>query len=276
MFKKLIIKIFLLISKIYIFIFGRKVMQKLNYAIFLLTLKAQGYTNFGNHKNTGEYNFIKLIKKDLKICIDIGANVGSYAKEILMMTDAKVIAIEPLSGAFEKLKKLKEKFNDRLTVLNYGVGEKSVEKKLYFSNETSELASFYENANKFSFVNNKNKKYQIVRIKRIDDISELHNFPKVDLLKIDTEGYEMNVLKGALNFIKEKKIKFIQIEFNVHQIITQNNIYEFSKVLSGYEPSIILPYGYPLKKIDPLRPENNIFHLSNFVFIKKNLSKSYL
>ena len=86
----------------------------------------------------------------------------------------------------------------------------------------------------------------------------------------------MNVLKGALNFIKEKKIKFIQIEFNVHQIVTQNNIYEFSKVLSGYEPSIILPYGYPLKKIDPLRPENNIFHLSNFVFIKKNLSKSYL
>ena len=86
----------------------------------------------------------------------------------------------------------------------------------------------------------------------------------------------MNVLKGALNFIKEKNIKFIQIEFNVHQIVTQNNIYEFSKVLSGYEPSIILPYGYPLKKIDPLRPENNIFHLSNFVFIKKNLSKSYL
>ena len=41
------------------------------------------------------------------------------------MTDAKVIAIEPLSGAFEKLKKLKEKFNDRLTVLNY-VSEKKV------------------------------------------------------------------------------------------------------------------------------------------------------
>ena len=130
MIKKLILKIFLLIGKIYVFIFGRKVMQKLNYAIFLLTIKAQGYTNFGNHKKTGEYNFINLIKKDLKICIDIGANVGSYAKEILMMTDAKVIAIEPLSGAFEKLKKLKDKFNNRLTVLNYGIGEKSEKKKI--------------------------------------------------------------------------------------------------------------------------------------------------
>ena len=29
-------------------------------------------------------------------------------------------------------------------------------------------------------------------------------------------------------------------------------------------------------KIDPLRPENNIFHLSNFVFVKKDLSKKYL
>ena len=33
---------------------------------------------------------------------------------------------------------------------------------------------------------------------------------QVDLLKIDTEGYEMNVLKGALNFIKEKKLNLFK------------------------------------------------------------------
>ncbi len=274
--KKLVKKIYDLIAKIYIFIFGRRIMQKINGAIFLLTLKAKGYTNYGNHKYSGEYNFIKLVRQDLDICIDVGANVGSYTKEILESTDAKVIAIEPLSGAFKKLNNLKDKFKDRLEILNHGAGDLNEEKKLFFSNESSELATFYPDANKLSFVDNKNTKYHVVKIKKIDDTPELHNLSKVDLIKIDTEGYEMNVLKGAINFIKQKKVKFIQIEFNVHQIITQNNIYEFSKVLYDYEPSIILPYGYPLKKIDPLRPENNIFHLSNFVFIEKDLSKKYL
>ena len=80
--------------------------------------------DFGNHKKTGEYNFINLIKKDLKICIDIGANVGSYAKEILMMTDAKVIAIEPLSGAFEKLKKLENNIGFNEAPIKKGSNER--------------------------------------------------------------------------------------------------------------------------------------------------------
>ena len=127
--------------------------------------------------------------------------------------------------------------------------EMRTKKKIYFSNESSELASFYPNTNEFSFVDNKNTKYHVVKIKKIDDIPELNNLSKVDLIKIDTEGYEMNVLKGALNFIKQKKIKFIQIEFNVHQIVARNNIYEFSKsfMITNH---IILPHGYPLMKID--------------------------
>ena len=51
----------------------------------------------------------------------------------------------------------------------------------------------------------------------------------VDLIKIDTEGYEMNVLKGSRNFIS--KPKFIQIEFNWHQLFTNNSLIDFSKEL---------------------------------------------
>ena len=166
MIKKFVRKVYDLIAKIYIFVFGRKVMQKINSAIFLLTLKAKGYTNYGNHKYSGEHNFIKLIRQELEICIDVGANVGSYTKEILETTDAKVIAIEPLEGAFKKLSNLKDEFKDRLEILNHGAGDENEEKKYIFSNESSELASFYPNTNEFSFVDNKNTKYHVVKIKK--------------------------------------------------------------------------------------------------------------
>ena len=37
----------------------------------------------------------------------------------------------------------------------------------------------------------------------------------------------------------------------------------------------ILPHGDELIQIDPSRPENNIYHLSNYVFIRKDISKNY-
>ena len=82
--------------------------------------------------NTSEHNFIKLIRQELEIRIDVGANVGSYTKEILETTDAKVIAIEPLEGAFKKLSKLKDEFKDRLEILNHGAGDENEEKNIFF------------------------------------------------------------------------------------------------------------------------------------------------
>ena len=37
----------------------------------------------------------------------------------------------------------------------------------------------------------------------------------------------------------------------------------------------MLPYGNDLVKVDPKRPETNIYHLSNFVYIRKDISKKY-
>ena len=95
---------------------------------------------------------------------------------------------------------------------------------------------------------------------------------KIDFIKIDTEGHELEVLKGAEKTIKKFKPNFIQLEFNWHQLYKNNSLLMFQKFLYNYDPYRILPFGYPLIKIDPHRPENNIFHLSNIVFIKKTIN----
>ena len=56
---------------------------------------------------------------------------------------------------------------------------------------------------------------------------------------------------------------------NYHNLFSGENLYLFSKLLSGYEVFQIMPFNNGLLKVDVNRPENNIFHLSNYVFIKK-------
>ena len=67
---------------------------------FFINIKSQGYTNYGNHKYSGEHNFIKLIRQELRSVLML-VLTSSYTKEILETTDAKVIAIEPLEGALK-------------------------------------------------------------------------------------------------------------------------------------------------------------------------------
>lgn len=276
MIKKILINIYKIFSKIYVLIFGRMLMQKINHIIFSLSLKAKGYSNYGDHKETGESNFIDTIKSELSLCLDIGANKGNYSKLLLMNTETKVIAFEPMQGSFTDLKKIKEIYGNRIDLFNFAIGDENAQKKIYFSNDRSELASFNKDSNKLSFVKNKNKLSQIVNIKKIDDLDILKNVKNIDLIKIDTEGYEMNVIEGGLNLINHIKPKFIQIEFNWYQLLNNQTIYSFSRILKDYKIAQILPHGYPLNEINPIRPESNIFHLSNFVFIHQEISKKYL
>lgn len=275
MFKKVLKLSLVPLIRIYLFIFGRKIFQRINNKLFLLVIKSMGFSNYGNHYQTGEKKFIELIKGELNFCLDIGANIGSYSKLLIHNTSSKVFSFEPLEDAFRELEKLANNqiYKDRLKVYNFAFGESNKKEKLYYSNTKSQLASFLEDANKLSFVNKKNNFSKIVQIKKLDDFTDVIN---VDLIKIDTEGYEMNVLKGSRNFISKKKPKFIQIEFNWHQLFTNNSLIDFSRELKNYEAFRIIPYGYPLIKVNPERPENNIYHLSNYVFIRRDIANRYI
>ena len=269
------IKICKIFSRLYVFIFGRKSLQFINDMILSLSLYAKGYKNYGSFKATGEENFIDMISGEIRVCLDIGANIGNYSKLLINKTNAKIYAYEPLEKSFDELKKIKEKHKDRFFIEKLALGNEDGIKKISSANDKSEKASFEKNLDKLSFIDKDNLREFDVSIKKLDslDFFDIHN--KVDFLKIDVEGYEYEVLLGGKKFIDFNSPKFIQIEINWHQLFKKINLYEFSKLLKDYDIFKILPYGKNLVFIDPSRPENNIFHLSNFVFIRKDISEKY-
>jgi len=278
--KKILIFFYRKISYVYVFIFGRKKMQFINNLFLSLVLNAKGYKNFGSFSDTGEKNFIKLINKDLETSIDVGANVGKYTQLLLSETNSKIISFEPLKKAFEELKNMENKHPDRLKVFNCALGDKNIGLELNYSDEKSEKATFIRDIDKLSFFDYKKNKKIITEIKTLDSFflenPNLLDTKEIDLIKIDTEGFELEVIIGAKDTINRKSPKYIQLEFNWHQLFQNHSMYKFSQNLVNYELFQILPFGKKLAKVDPSRPETNIFHLSNFVYIRKDIASKYL
>lgn len=245
--KKILIFIYKILSFFYTFIFGRKILQSINHLFFSLTLDAKGFKNYGSFKKTGEENLIKLIKNEVNLSLDIGANIGKYSELILETTNSDLFSFEPLPKAYSKLSRLKLKYNNRFKCFNYAIGDFNGSKYLHYNNSISEKASLIEDLGDLSFVGRSNKKKIKINVKKLDDISFLFK-KKIDFIKIDTEGYEKNVLEGASKLLKKHKPKFIQIEFNWHQLIKCQTLKNLSKLIYFSDVYRILPHNFGIIK----------------------------
>jgi FkbM family methyltransferase len=231
-------------------------------------LNIKGYNNYQNFDISGEQSFFDNVLREInpKVCIDVGANVGDYTKALLTSTHALVIAFEPLDEPFETLINIKNEFKERLVIENKGVGAVNDTLDIYFNDEATAHASFSKEVQSVPYLDNKiSKKIEVVSLDSYfaDKLDYV-----VDFIKIDTEGFEFEVLLGAKNIIQTHKPKAIQIEFNWHQLFRGQTLFSFSQMLADYSPFQMLPKD--LIKRDPKDPYSNIYHFSNFVFIRND------
>ena len=200
-----------------------------------------------------EPNILKSLKKlNINYIFDVGSHRGESIDYFIKLKNLKKIqSFEPQKDIFLVLKK-KYKNNNKV-ILNQIALSQNVNYKDFYINDLSSTSSF-SRLNKKSLwlkIKNKilNKKNPIInkikiRSLTIDKFIKQKKIKKIDLLKIDTEGHELEVLKGALKTIKEHKVKFILIELH------------FSKMYQNYSK----------KKIESFLAKNNFFLLKKFKF----------
>jgi len=177
--------------------------------------------------------------------------------------------------SFKELQNIRKKYVNRFFIFKVGIGEKKTNKIIYYNAKNLQWANFNNEVNKIDYLKNNNKQLKC-KIDTLDNFFKKNRklFKKqIDLIKIDTEGFEFEVLKGAKSTIKNFKPKYIQIEYNWHHLFKNVNLYYFSKYLRDYDTYKILPFSKKLMKIDPKRPEHNFFNYSNIVFIRRNKFK---
>lgn len=125
---------------------------------------------------------------DFDVCIDVGANVGLWAVP-LTAKFKKVIAFEPMQQVYECLER--NTYGHNIELRNYALG----------ANQTTVNIMFDEENTGASYVDKSSLGSGNIQVKRLDDL----DIPKFGLIKLDCEGYEFEVLQGAINTILKYK-----------------------------------------------------------------------
>lgn len=261
-----------LVLIIYRFIFCRPVFYRMNYHLQRLTLRGIGVMNSEGNDVTGERYLLRVLKHNaIGTVVDVGANTGNYVKDVLEhLPNATIYAIEPHPETFKQLKRLK---NKHVILKNLAIGEKNRKTKLYdFADDaelkhtqpTSTLASTIPSVIK-EFHKQKAQAY-LIKQQTLDTFVKDESIERIDLLKIDTEGNEYQVLKGAKDLLKRKRIRFIQFEFNEMNVYSRTFFKDFTDLLPGYTFYRLMPNGlYPMGAYKPSTYE--IFAFQNILAV---------
>jgi len=141
---------------------------------------------------------------NFRTVFDVGANVGqsaiSYASKF---PSADIYSFEPVSSTFTALEENTQSIGSRLHLINSAVG-KTVGNKGIYVNPCS-----LENSIAYKY---RSSSQETVKIDTIDDFMKRNDIKIVDFLKIDTEGYELEVLAGSESALREQRIGVLYIE----------------------------------------------------------------
>ena len=190
-----------------------------------------------------KYSFLKKkIHKNMDVLIDVGAHHGDTISEFLkIFSIKKIYAFEPSKRNFDKLKektkKIKKIFSLEIDINQVGLGQKN--DVLILNEITDGVSNTFNSLNLNSTYFKKKKTITtLFGIKKFIDnkvptkIIPLKDFMlqkkinNVDLIKIDTEGFEYNILLGLEDYIK--KIKFILFEHHYDNMLIKN--YKFGDI----------------------------------------------
>ena len=191
--------------------------------------------------------FKKNIQKESINVIDIGGHKGETVKFFINNFNInKIFVFEPNVDLFVKIKK---NFSDsRIKIFNYGVGFRREKKKLNITldsasstiNRINTNTEYFKRKKKLLAFNQKKSFFLGVQDIDVVNLSEfiLNNEKKIDILKIDTEGYEYNILRG-IHKLDFKKIRFIYFEHHYDLMIDKKyKFHDINKLLKEYNFSL--------------------------------------
>ena len=182
---------------------------------------------------------VKFIgNKNIRIVLDIGAHKGEFLNHIKKIKSIrKVYSLEPQKKIFNEL--LKEIDNKKFFAYNIAISNNNGKQKMQINDfsMTSTLSKLNEKSQYYKIKNliigNKKKKFEFIKTEKLDFFTKKRKLKNIDLLKIDTEGHELNVVKSGFKTLK--KTKYLLVEFRqndlylnyssslLHKMITKNN-----------------------------------------------------
>jgi len=234
-----------------------------------IILKFFGYriskTRSAKYKSNYDFYYKTFITLKNPVIFDVGADKGVFINLFSkMFEDPTIHAFEPNEKTASDLFKI-YKLNKNITINQIALGDEISDKKFHRSYVSGSSGFYKRSVNtrhyKRKIISNNindNNLYSdspIVNINTLDSYCEKNSIDHIDILKIDTEGYESKVLEGAKRMLQSNKIDVLQLELNHSSVYMDDHNVPISKSFYEIEKNLI-PYNYRLVLLDGDRVQN--------------------
>ena len=214
----------------------------------------------------------KKILKDNILVIDVGANKGQTIERFRkLFLNKNIHSFEPIKHEYLNLK---QKYSNKNNIVlnNFAMGELPGEKEFNINHYTG--SSSFLNIKESNWLNFKSKKFNIepknflknkekIKIETLDNYCQKNNIKNIDIVKIDTQGYEDKVLEGCQQMIEGKNIKFIELE------IILSDLYENTLSIKDIEDKLKNNYRLFANDYYGNLYSNMVYQL-NLIYINKD------
>lgn len=165
-----------------------------------------------------EKKLLMAARRELKpgdVALDIGANIGIVSLFFMTLVGktGRVFSVEPLKQNFDLLQRNIHRAGcgDLIFAEQYALGAEARDITIQFDENTDNWGST-------SLYNQSGNSKQQVRMARLDALWESWGKPRIQLAKMDVEGFEHEVLKGATTLMKESPPRVWIVEFNMEHL----------------------------------------------------------
>jgi FkbM family methyltransferase len=262
-------------------IFSRPLFQPLFEMILLFTLKVLNIGEGHTVSNSGEKYVFSILGKIFGqkniLVFDVGAHTGEWSENFVLAYhgDYSLYMFEPSKKSFDLLERsraLWQRNNKYHYILEHcALGERNGTAALEadFYGSTEAFVSSGSQNNTHSVPTQRILVHEDISIITLDSYCEKNGITRIDFLKLDIEGYELNALAGARQMIQNGAISLIQFEFGAPSK-EEYSLKAFYNLLGDqYVIHRILAHGiYPLENY---RHYHEIHTVTNFLAVKKSL-----
>ncbi len=173
------------------------------------------------------------------VIIDVGGGCGDWTAALLCALPlARVLLVEPSAPA---LHLLRQRSLARTTVIPAAAGDQPGRAELHVSHRDRAIASLH--VRRDSYFQQEQFQPQLVQVVTLDQVISAFQLDVVDFVKIDVEGHELAVLRGARQAMQAGRIRALAFEFGSGNLNSRTFFHDFWDELR--------PLGFHLQRICP-------------------------
>jgi FkbM family methyltransferase len=252
---------------LYALLLGWPWLARFHKATLYFSLRALGVHNYESAAVSGERRVIELSLRGMPapVVFDAGANEGLWTSEVLTRCpDAIVHVFEPQKHLAERISARHPRTHVNNKALGSAAG--TLELHDYADHPGSQHASLLPGV--IDGIHRGIESRVPVEVVTLDEYCLERGVDRIDLLKVDVEGFERQVLEGARRMLGTGRVRAIQFEFNEMNVVGRTFMADFFALLgTDYEIYRLLPHGL-LKLRDGSHWINEQFAFQNILAIR--------